>query len=459
MVLIALPTLGTQIGPSRSAWLAIISVLASSGLLLIGGRLCDLFGQRRLFLLSIAAFTVASFTCGLTNSPAVLIGARAAQGMAGAVIGVAGLALLANLYPDPNQRARAFGFLSFATAAGWLLAEPFAGALIGVFNWHWMFLAEIPIGLVAYALGLAFLPRGDLRPTDAQFDSYGTVLIIATLLLCNSVVISGNQIGWLSLQSLLLCAGSLGALILFVRTESRARAPLVPLQLFRRRELLLGSSLGVLWVSAFSALALFCPSYIQLILGHTPFQVALAFTPYNLLFMVLSLRIAPALVIRFGIQRMLVISTLFIAAGLLLLAQTRTNGSIALDVLPGTLLVALGGSTGSSPLLLLALRGARPTETGLVTGMYSTLAALGGSFGSAMIVGLAALRTKSLLALGMSSPIALNSGYHIADLTGAVLATTAALLAQFLLRDERYALSSANIPPGVTIPGNSDPHV
>jgi len=435
IVNVALPSIRTDLGFSESslAWVVNAYLLTFGGFLLLGGRLGDLFGHRRVFLIGIAVFTLASLACGLAGSQTFLVAARGVQGLGGAVVTAVALSLIMNLFTEPADRAKAMGVYSFVCAGGGSVGVLLGGLLTGGLSWHWIFLVNIPIGLIVIAATLKLLPasRG---PGEGQLDIAGSITVTASLMLAVYAIVNGNEAGWTSLTTLGLLGLAVALLLAFLWIEARVSAPLMPLSLFRLRNVAVANAVGVLWAAAMFAWFFLSALYMQLVLKYSPMQVGLAFLPSNLIMAAFSLGLSAKLVMRFGIRWPLAIGLGLATIGLLLFARAPVGGDFVSDVLPGMLLLGLGAGIAFNPLLLAAMSDVSPAESGLASGMVNTAFMMGGALGLAILASLAASRTSSRIAAGSELIAAQADGYHLAFLVGAVFGLTAALLGGLLLR-------------------------
>jgi EmrB/QacA subfamily drug resistance transporter len=441
IVNVALPSIRADLGFSETSlvWVVNAYMLTFGGFLLLGGRLGDLFGHRRLFLLGITLFTLASLACGLANSQALLIGARAVQGLGGAVVSAVALSLIMLLFTEAAERAKAMGVFGFVMAGGGTIGVLLGGVLTDALDWHWIFLVNLPVGVAVLALCLALVPAGR-GPTDAgRLDIAGAVTVTASLMLAVYAIVNGNEAGWTSTRTIGLLATAVVLLALFLAIEARVRSPLMPLGLFRLRNVATANVVGVLWAAAMFAWFFLSALYLQQVLKYTPMQVGLAFLPANLIMGAFSLGLSAKLVTRFGIRSPLAAGLLLAAIGLALFGWAPVDGSFALDVLPGMILLGLGAGIAFNPVLLAAMSDVEPSEAGLASGVVNTSFMMGGALGLAVLASLAAARTGDLVASGEAPLVALNSGYHIAFIIGAVFAAAAALLSAALLRAGRQA--------------------
>jgi EmrB/QacA subfamily drug resistance transporter len=438
IVVVALPSIRADVGLSATLipWLMNAYLIAFGGFLLLGGRLGDLFGHRRLFVCGTVLFSISSLACGLTHSGTVLIGARAIQGLGGAVVSSVALSLIMKLFREPSERAKAMGAFGIVSAGGGSAGLLLGGALTSTLDWHWIFIVNVPVGFVVCVFSFFLLPKEPMRSAVGRLDVAGALAVTASLTLFNYAIVNAGEAGWYSRQILIELAGAAGMLLVFVFIESRASSPLVPLNLFRRRGIAVANTVGALWAFALYAWALISALYLQQVLERTPLEVALALLPSNILMAVFALWISAKLVMHHGIKRPLVIGLLFTAGGLALFAIAPMGGSAAVEVLPATLLVAAGIGSASNPLLLTALCGAATDESGLASGLVTTAFSLGGALGIAILLSFASAHTSDLLATGASPRVALHGGYHIAALGGAAFATAAAIVGTIFLRKD-----------------------
>jgi EmrB/QacA subfamily drug resistance transporter len=433
---VALPSIRADLGFSEEslAWVVNAYLITFGGFLLLGGRLGDLLGHRTLFLAGVALFTAASAMCGLASSQAVLISARAVQGVGGAVVSAVALSLMMTLFTEPTERAKAMGIFGFVASGGGSLGVLLGGILTDALDWHWIFLVNVPVGLLVVVLTLVVISGGRVASAAQRLDVAGAVTVTASLMTAVYAIVNGNQVGWLTVRTLGLLAASAGLLAIFLGIEARVRSPLVPLRLFLLRNIAVSNTVGVLWAGAMFAWFFLTALYLQLVLGYSPLQVGLAFLPGNLVMGAMSIGLSAKLVLRFGIRPPLTAGLLLAALGLLLLARAPVDGSFAIDVLPSMILLGLGAGMAFNPVLLAAMSDVEPTEAGLASGLVNTSFMMGGALGLAVLASLAASRSDTLLADGESQAAALTGGYHVAFLVAAIFAAAAAGLAAVSLR-------------------------
>jgi EmrB/QacA subfamily drug resistance transporter len=438
VVYVALPSIRADLGFSETSlvWLVNAYILTFGGFQLLGGRLGDLYGARNVFLTGIVGFTLASLACGSATSQTTLIWARAVQGLGGAVVDAVAFALIINMFTEPGERAKVMGVCGLIFCAVGSVGVFLGGIITTSLSWHWVFLINLPVGVLVYVLCLWLIPapRAVARPpSKGPLDVFGAVTVTASLVLAVYAVINGNQAGWTSRQSVGMLSVAVVLMALFLVIESRVRAPLVPLGLFRSRALLIANIAAVLWAAATFAWGFMGTLYLQRVLGHNAVQVALAFLPANVVTAVVALGFSAKIVSRFGIRIPFAVGLLIGALGLALFAGAPVNGNVLTDVLPGMTLLGIGSGIFFNPLLLAAMSGVDPKDSGLASGLLGTSSMMGGALGLAVLASAAAAWTQRLTMSGAEPLVALNGGYHLAFAIGAVLAATAAVLGVVLL--------------------------
>ena len=414
VVNVALPSIQADLGFSEAAlvWVINAYMVTYGGFLLLGGRLGDLYGARRWFVIGTALFTAASLVCGLASSQWVLVTARAVQGLGGAAVSAIAVALIMNLFSAPAERAKAMGIYGFILAGGGSLGVLAGGLLTGALSWHWVFLVNLPIGALVCAFCFTLLAPDRAPAQKRRLDVAGAATVTVASMLAVYAIVNGNFV-------LLACAAIMLAAFLVI--ESRVRDPLMPLRLFRVRSVSVTNAVGVFWAAAMFAWFFISALYMQLVLGYDPMQIGLAFLPANLIMAVFSIWLSAKLVMRFGLRLPIIGGMLLAALGLGLFAHAPNGGGFWLHVLPGMLLLGLGCGMALNPVMLAAMSDVAADESGLASGVVNTSFMMGGA------IGLAALARLSE-----------TSGYHAAFFAGAAFALLAALLA-LLLRDPASA--------------------
>jgi EmrB/QacA subfamily drug resistance transporter len=434
IVNVALPSIKDDLGFSETslAWVVNAYLLTFGGFLLLGGRLGDLLGHRRLFLLGIVLFTLSSLACGTATAKGFLVGARAVQGIGGAVASAVSLSLMMTLFTEPAERAKAMGIFGFVAAGGGSVGVVLGGVLTDYLNWHWIFLVNVPIGALVVFLSLRLLPGGAGIARGQRIDLAGAVTVTGALMLAIYAIVNGNHAGWTSGQTLGLLGGAVALLAAFLWLELHVKSPLVPLRLFRLRNFSTANAVGVLWAAAMFAWFFLAALYMQFVLGYSPLQIGLAFLPSSLIMAVFSIGLSAKLVMRFGISRPLAVGLGLATVGLALFIRLPVNGTFVADVLPSMILLGFGAGLAFNPVLLAAMNDVEPTEAGLASGVVNTAFMMGGALGLAVLASVAASRT-SALADSESHLVALTGGYHLAFLVGAIFAALAATIGGLLL--------------------------
>jgi EmrB/QacA subfamily drug resistance transporter len=447
IVNVALPSIRADLGFSEAslAWVVNAYLITFGGFLLLGGRLGDLFGHRRLFLIGLSLFTLASLACGLATSQEFLIGARAVQGLGGALVSVVALSLTMIMFTEPAERAKAMGIFGFVLSGGGTAGVLLGGVLTDLLSWNWIFLVNIPVGAAVVALSVVLLPA-QRAPAEAGLDIAGAVTVTASLMVAVYAIVNGNETGWTAGETIGLLAAAAVLLALFLVIEARARSPLVPLGLFRLRNVSTANVVGILMAGGMFAVFFLSALYLQQVLGYSPLEVGLAYLPSTVIWGTASFALSDKLVMRFGIKPPLVTGLSLMALGILLFARAPVDGSFAVDVLPAMVLQGFGAGIGFNPILLAAMSDVKPSESGLASGIVNTSFMMGGALGLAVIASLATSRTDALLASGDSQLAALTGGYHVGFLVGAIFTVAAVVLAAALLRGTSGAPSHEEHP-------------
>src|SRR5438270_2923267 len=438
VVNVALPSIRSDLGFSQTslAWVVNAYMITFGGFLLLAGRFGDLFGHRRLFLIGTAAFTTASLICGISTTQGMLITARAVQGLGGAVVSAVAFSLIVVLFTESSERAKAMGVFGFVIAGGGSIGVLLGGVLTDLVGWHWIFLINLPIGVLVTAAGLRLLPTVQTGAERQRLDVPGAIAITGALVLAVYAIVNGNAAGWTSGQTL----GLLGAAVVigagFLAWESRVSAPLVPLSIFRHRNLSVANVVGVLWAAAMFALFFMSALYLQLVLGYSPLKVGLAFLPGNLIMMAFSLGLSAKLVMRYGFRGPLAFGLLAAAVALLWFARAPVDGSFVVDVIPAMVLFGIGAGLAFNPVLMAAMSDVEPQDSGLASGIANTAFMMGGALGLAALASPAAARTQHLAATGHGTLAALTGGYHLAFVIGAVFAVGGAAVGAAFLRNQ-----------------------
>jgi EmrB/QacA subfamily drug resistance transporter len=437
IVNVALPSIAEDLAfsPSDLSWVVNAYLVAFGGLLLLAGRVGDLFGQRRVFLAGLAVFVAASLACALATAPWMLVTARLVQGVGGALTSAVVLGMIVSLFPEPAERARAIGVYGFVASAGGSIGLLAGGALTAALDWRWIFLVNLPVGIATCVGTLRYVDAGSPAVSDRRADAVSAVLLTAGLMVGVYTIVEIAQRS----SRATLTTGVVGVVLLtaFVVRQARAAEPLLPLRLFRSR-IVAGANLvqGLLVVGMFGTFFLGA-LYLQEVRGYGPLQIGLAFLPATLVMGVMSLRLAAGVTQRLGEQPTLVLSLAVLTGGLLLMTRLPVDGSYVVDVAPAMVLTGLGAGLGFPALTGMAMSAATPTDSGVASGLYNTTVQVGGAIGLAVLSTLATSRSHHLAATGASPAEALTGGYHLAFLGAAIAAASAAGLATVVLRPTR----------------------
>jgi EmrB/QacA subfamily drug resistance transporter len=436
IVNVALPTIQDDLGFSQSnlAWVVNAYMIPFGGLLLLAGRIGDLIGQRRIFLSGLTVFILASLACAASQNQEMLVGFRFVQGIGGAFASAVILGMIVTMFPEPAKQAKAIGVYGFVASAGASIGLLLGGVLTEAISWHWIFIINLPIGIaVAYlARQLVADHRGIGLQEGADFP--GAALITISLMLAVFTILQITEWGWIDARTLGFSAVSAVLLAVFIHRQATIANPLMPLRLFRNRNVAGSNVLQALLVAGMFGMFFLGALYLQRVLGYTALEVGLAFLPTTVVMGALSLGFSEKLIMRFGPRTTLIPGVCLVVVALLLFARTPVDGNYLTDLLPPFLLIAVGVGTAFPAIMTLAMSGATPQDAGLASGFVNTSMQVGGAIGLAVLATLSTERTNSLLDEGVSNPSALTSGYHLAYLIGAGLAATAVAIAIFVLR-------------------------
>jgi EmrB/QacA subfamily drug resistance transporter len=445
IVNVALPSIQADLGFSQSslAWVVNAYLIAFGGLLLLAGRLGDLVGQRRVFLTGLAIFSAASLACATSQTQATLVAARFVQGVGGALTSAVILGMIFTMFPDPREQAKAIGVYGFVASAGGSIGLLAGGALTQAINWHWIFFVNLPVGLLTAVLAVRLIESRPGIGGRAGADLPGAALLTGGLMLGVYTILGVERAGWGSTRTLVLGAVAIALLVAFVARQARTATPLMPLRLFRSANVAGANAVQALAVVGMFGSFFLGALYLQQILGYSALEVGLAFLPSTIVMGIMSLRVSGPLTMRIGPKATLIPSLGFVAAGLLLLARTPVDGAYVVDLLPAMVLMGLGAGLAFPALVVLAMSGATPSDSGLASGLVNTSVQVGGAIGLAVLATLATGRTGDLRAAGEPAAAALNGGFHLAYLIGAVLVGVAAAVAMAVLRSPGAAPAAA----------------
>ena len=443
VVNVALPSIQDDLGFSSSslAWVVNAYLIAFGGLLLLSGRLGDLIGRRTIFLAGLGVFTVASLLCGLSQTQEVLVGARFLQGIGGAMTSAVILGMIVTMFPEPREQAKAIGVFAFVASAGGSVGLLLGGILTQSINWHWIFFVNIPIGVATALLALRLLDRdAGIGFGRGGADIPGAVLVTAALMLVvYTIVKPAADDGWTAGITLTLAGLSLALLAAFVAREATARNPLIPLRIFRSRNVTGANLVQALSVAGMFGVFFLGALYLQRILGYDALETGLAFLPVTIAMGTLSIRYSERLIMRFGARNLLVPGLVLIMAALVLFTRAPVEGDYWAHVFPVMVLLGVGAGIAFPALMTLAMSGATPSDAGLASGLVNTTAQIGAALGLAVLATLSASRADSLIADGESTEAALTSGYHLAFWIAAGLVVLALVVVLTVLQPEARA--------------------
>ena len=431
---VALPAIKADLGYSQSGlqWIFNAYVIAFGGFLLLGGRLSDLFGARKVFMWGFVILSAASLLAGVAWSEAALNAGRALQGLGSALIAPAALTLVLSKFTDPKEINRALGFWGASAAAGGSAGVFLGGAITEWLSWHWVFLINIPIGLAVLFYSKRLLFKGSTQ--KGKVDVAGAILATAALVLAVYGIVSAEGAGWKSLQTIGLLALSLVLFIIFFVIQKQKNEPLVPLSIFKVPNLSSGNLVMALLAAAWIPLWFFLNLYLQQTLNYSAFNSGLALLPMTIAIMFLMVGVTGKLVAKFGFKTNLIAGLITLAASLFLFSTIPADGTFLVNVLPASLLGALGMSLAYIPGTIASMSGAKPEETGLASGLVNTSYQVGSALGLAIIVAISAAKTNAVKTTGAADVEALNAGFQTAFFSAAVICVIAAIIAAFSVK-------------------------
>jgi EmrB/QacA subfamily drug resistance transporter len=439
VVNVALPSIQNDLHFSTSslAWVVNAYLIAFGGLLLLAGRLGDLLGRRTILLVGLAIFTGASLLCGAAQSQELLVGARFLQGIGGAMTSAVILGMIVTMFPEPGDQAKAIGVYAFVASAGGSVGLLAGGVLTQSINWHWIFFVNIPIGIVTAVLVRRMLAKDEGLGFSEGADIPGAILITSSLMLgVYTIVKPAADYGWGSARTLGLGAVSLVLLAAFVAREATARKPLIPLRIFRSRNVTGANVIQVLTVAGMFGMFFLGSLYLRRVLHYDALEIGLAFLPVTITMGTLSIRYSERLIMRFGARTTLLPGLALVVAGLVLFARVPVHGSYVKDVLPTMILLGTGVGSCFPALMTIAMSGATRSDAGLASGLVNTTAQVGGALGLAVLATLSTSHSNKLIAHGKSTAAALTSGYHLAFWIAAALIVAAMGVAVTVLRSQ-----------------------
>ena len=445
IVNVALPSIdsGLHFSPTGLQWVVNAYTVTFAGFLMLGGRSADLLGRRRVFLAGTGLFALSSLACALANSRGLLIGARALQGLGGAVVSPATLAIIASSLEEGRERNRGLGLWGAMGALGASTGALFGGLLTQAFGWPAIFAVNVPLGAVVIALGLRVIPATRRAHGSRHFDVAGGVLVTAALVFLTLGIVRTDTLGWGTPGVLGPLAAGIALFGAFVLVETRfAEAPLVPMSIFRVGQVRSANLIVVLLYSAFFPVWYFLTLYVQQVLGYDAIEAGLSFLPMTLTIFAAS-STAPRLVARFGPRHVISTAMATAAAGMVILGGIGPESSWAGTVLVGGVLTALGMGFTLVPATIVAMQGVEGSQSGLASGLLNTSRLMGGALGLALLSTIAASHTRG--AVGVGAVKALTDGFDLAFAVGALFCVAAAFVAAATLRP-RAAVAAAGFP-------------
>jgi EmrB/QacA subfamily drug resistance transporter len=437
VVNVALPAIQADLGFSQSnlSWVVNAYLITFGSFLLLSGRLGDLIGRKRVFLSGVLIFTTASVVCGLAEDQLVLIAARFAQGLGGAVSSSVIIALIITEFSEPGERARAMSAYIFTAVGGGSLGLLVGGVLTQTVNWHWIFFINIPIGMVTFVAGSMLLEESEGAGIDRHVDWLGSILVTGALMVAIYAIVKATEYGWGSAHTLGLGAVAIALLAVFIVLESRIANPIMPLRVFGIPGLAGSSAVRGFLSAGMWALFFLGALYLERVRGFGAFETGLAFMPLTLAVAVLSTGVTARLLARFGAMRVMVPGLLLVAASLLLLATAGPHSGYFPRVAVSFLLFGVGSGTAFIPLLSIAMAKVPKEDAGIASGIVNVSMQISAAIGLALLATISTDRAQTLTARGDSLPTALTGGYQLAFLAAAGCVAIGIVLALVLLRE------------------------
>ncbi len=456
IVNVALPSIGSALHFSRDdlSWVVNAYTLTFGGFLLLGGRLADLLGRRRMFMSGLILFSVASFAGGVAQSEGWLLAARAVQGLGAAIVSPAALSIITTTFAEGAERNRALGVWGAVAGAGGAAGVLLGGILTSGLNWRWVLFVNVPIGLAAAAVAPRILHESRAEDGARTFDFPGAITVTAGLSLLVYTIVDAVNVGWGSAATIWKLALALGLIVAFVIIEQRTRSPLMPFSIFRLRTLRGADIVGLLVGMSLFSMFFFISLYMQNVLHFSPIKTGVSYLPLAV-GIILTAGLASQLVTRIGFKPVLILGLLLIAAGLIWFSRVPAlGGSFSANVLGPSLLAAAGLGFSFVPVTIAAVTGTKPHEAGLASGLINTSQQVGGALGLAILATVANSRTQEVFHSGVHNvSVALTKGFDRAFLVGAGFAILGAILAAVLIssRDSREHSEAARAE-GAVVP-------
>ncbi len=452
VVNVALPVIQDDLGFSQNdlSWVVNAYLITFGGLLLLAGRLGDLIGRRRMFLSGLLLFTLASVLCGVAQSQGMLVGARFLQGIGGAMTSAVILGMLVTMFPEPREQAKAMGLFGFVASGGGTVGLLVGGVVTEAIDWHWIFLINVPIAIATAFFARRYVDDDEGLGLKQGADVPGAVLITASLMIGTYTIVKpAAEQGWGAAETLLLAGVSLALLAVFITREATAKTPLIPLRIFKGRNLTGANIVQILAVPGMFGMFFLGSLYMERVLGYDPLEIGLAFLPGTLIMGILSARFTEPLSMRFGAKRLVLTGLAGITLATVLFTRTSVNGDYVSELLPAMVVFGIGAGLAFPSLMTVAMSGVKMEEAGLASGLVNTAAQVGGALGLALLATLSNSRTEDLLADGTAEAQALTDGYHFAFWVGVGLVATAIVVAALVIDKKAIKRAEEQMHGGV----------
>ena len=437
---VSLPTIQDHFGFSQSdlQWIFSAYVIVFGALLLLGGRLSDILGQKKIFIIGFMILVLASIIAGLASSGTILIAARALQGLGAALIAPSALAIVMTLFGNnKNEMNKAMGIWGAAAPAGGTAGVFLGGIITAWIDWTWVFFINVPIGLAVLALAPKLLPK--VEKQKGRVDYAGAITVTGALILLVYAIVTANDIGWTSLQTLSMLSVAGVLFFAFLYMQSKKKEPLLPLNIFKTPNLLISNFVIGLLGAAWIPMWFFLNLYLQQVLGYGAFESGLALLPMTVAIMFLMVSITPKMVNHFGIRKNMIVGMVLLSVAMLSFTTTppsdgNQNMNFIIYVLPASLVAAVGMSLAYIPVLTVAVSNIQPKQAGLGSGLVNTSYQIGSAVGLAIMVGWSSAQSEALIDSGIPNIVALNNGFHLSFIGAAIISVIATVLIWFLIK-------------------------
>lgn len=438
IVTVALRSIQEDLGfpQARIGWVTTAYTIGFGGLLLLSGRLGDLIGRKRMFLTGLSVFTASSVLCGLSQTQTMLVAMRFIQGAGAAMAFAVAMGIIFTLFPDPRQLGKAMGAIGFAQAAGASVGVLAGGLISDGVSWHWVFFINVPIGITAGVLVARKVPNDRGMGLSEGADMVGAVLATAGLMLGVYTITTVDDFGWGTAHTIGFGLSSIALLVAFVVRQATAAKPLVPLSIFRSRNLSGANAVHLLMVAGMISSNILIALYLQQVAGYSASTTSFAFLPIAVAAGVVSLGLSARLNMRFGPRNVLLAALAFVTVSLLLAMRAPVEPTYVLDVLPTALLLGAGSGLGLPAVMTLAMSVDSPRNAGLASGLAGTSGMIGDALGIAIMTAIAAAEAGDLIAAGKNAPAALNGGFHLAFGVAAAVVAVAIVVGSAVLRTQ-----------------------